>query len=43
MKERTAAFHNKLSARNYIQGITNLILFLSLFTLYCQAMKDRDC
>ncbi|MEM0262063.1 MAG: hypothetical protein QXN17_05370 [Nitrososphaerota archaeon] len=29
LKERTAVFHNKLSARNHIQGITNLNLFLN--------------
>ncbi|MEM3742281.1 MAG: hypothetical protein QXU28_04295 [Nitrososphaerota archaeon] len=39
LKERTIIFHNKLSARNYMQGITNLNLFLNLFTLYYQAMK----
>ncbi|MCR8454660.1 MAG: hypothetical protein NDP13_06710 [Crenarchaeota archaeon] len=32
LKERTMMFHNKLSARNYMQGITNLNLFLNLFT-----------
>ncbi|MEM2238534.1 MAG: hypothetical protein QXR26_08640 [Candidatus Caldarchaeum sp.] len=39
LKERTAVFHNKLSARDYMRGITNLNLFLKLFTLYYQAMK----
>ncbi|MEM1770182.1 MAG: hypothetical protein QXU63_02950 [Nitrososphaerota archaeon] len=29
-KERTIVFHNKLSAKSYEQGITNL----NLFTLY---------
>jgi transposase-like protein len=37
LKERTVVFHHKMSARNHIQGITNLKLFLSLFTLYYQA------
>jgi hypothetical protein len=37
LKERTVVFHHKLSARNHVQGITNLKLFLSLFTLYYQA------
>ncbi len=40
LKERTIAFHNKLSAGNYIRRITNLNLFLNLFTLYYQDMKD---
>ncbi|MEM1557625.1 MAG: hypothetical protein QXI11_02475 [Thermoproteota archaeon] len=35
LKERTAVFHNKLSAREHIQGITNL----NLFTLHYQAIK----
>ncbi|MEM1583617.1 MAG: DDE-type integrase/transposase/recombinase [Nitrososphaerota archaeon] len=39
LKERTAVFHNKLSARNHIQGITNLNLFLNLFTLYYQTIR----
>ncbi|MCL7397037.1 MAG: hypothetical protein LZ167_06455 [Thaumarchaeota archaeon] len=39
LKERTAVFHYKLSARNDIQGITNLKLFLTLFTLYYQAAR----
>jgi transposase-like protein len=37
LKERTVVFHHKMSARNHVQGITNLKLFLSLFTLYYQA------
>jgi putative transposase len=41
LKERTAVFHHKLSARNHIQGINNLKLFLSLFTLYYQAARGR--
>jgi hypothetical protein len=39
LKERTAVFHHKMSARKHIQGITNLKLFLSLFTLYYQAAR----
>ncbi|MEM0452336.1 MAG: hypothetical protein QW382_04385 [Nitrososphaerota archaeon] len=34
-KERIIVFHNKLSARNHIQGTTNL----NLFTLYYQTIK----
>jgi transposase-like protein len=34
LKERTIVFHHKLSARNHIQGITNLKQFLSPFTIY---------
>jgi hypothetical protein len=30
-----------MSARNHVQGITNLKLFLSLFTLYYQAARGR--
>jgi transposase-like protein len=41
LKERTLVFHHKMSARNHLQGITNLKLFLSLFTLYYQAREDR--
>jgi putative transposase len=37
LKERTAVFHHKMSARNHVQGINNLKLFLNLFTLYYQA------
>jgi transposase-like protein len=37
LKERTVVFHHKMSARNHVQGITNLKLFLNLFTLYYQA------
>jgi hypothetical protein len=33
LKERTVVFHHKMSARNHVQGIKNLKLFLSLFTL----------
>jgi putative transposase len=39
LKERTVVFHHKMSARNHIQGINNLKLFLSLFTLYHQAAR----
>jgi len=28
-----------MSARNHVQGITNLKLFLNLFTLYYQAAR----
>ena len=41
LKERTAVFHHKLSAREHIQGINNLKLFLSLFTLYYQVARER--
>jgi putative transposase len=39
LKERTVVFHHKLSARNHVQGITNLKLFLNLFTPYYQAAR----
>jgi len=39
LKERIAVFHHKLSARNNIQGIKNLNLFLNLFTLYYQTIR----
>jgi putative transposase len=39
LKERTVVFHHKLNARNHVQGITNLKLFLNLFTLYYQAAR----
>jgi putative transposase len=41
LKERTVVFHHKMSAKNHIQGITNLKLFLSLFTIYYQAARGR--
>ena len=41
LKERTMVFHHKMSARNHIQGINNLKLFLSLFTLYYQAARTE--
>jgi hypothetical protein len=37
LKERTIVFHHKLSARNHIQGINNL----NLFVLYYQAARGR--
>jgi transposase-like protein len=39
LKERTIVFHHKMSARDHVQGITNLKLFLSLFALYYQAPR----
>jgi hypothetical protein len=39
LKERTVVFHHKLSARDHLQGITNLKLFLSLFIIYYQAAR----
>jgi hypothetical protein len=39
LKERTLVFHHKMSARNHVQRINNLNLFLSLFTLYYQAAR----
>jgi hypothetical protein len=42
LKERTVVFHHKMSARNHIQGINNLKLFLNLFTLYYQAARGRE-
>jgi transposase-like protein len=39
LKERTVVFHHKMSARNHVQGITNLKLFLNLFALYYQAAR----
>jgi transposase-like protein len=38
LKERTVVFHHKLSARNHVQGITNL----NLFTLYYQAARGGE-
>jgi putative transposase len=38
LKERTV-FHHKMSARDHIQGINNLKLSLSLFTLYYQVTR----
>jgi hypothetical protein len=39
LKERTMTFHHKMSARDHLQGIMNLKLFLNLFTLYYQAAR----
>jgi putative transposase len=39
LKERTMVFHHKLSARDHVQGINNLKLFLSLFTIYYQVTR----
>jgi transposase-like protein len=39
LKERMMVFHHKLSARNHIQGVKNLNLFLNLYTLYHQTIK----
>jgi hypothetical protein len=39
LKGRTMIFHHKMSARNYIHGITNIKLFLNLYTLYYQAAR----
>jgi hypothetical protein len=41
LKERTTVFHYKLSARNHIQGITNLKLSLNLSTIYYQAERRK--
>jgi len=32
LKERTVVFHHKLSARDHVQGITNLNLFLTILS-----------
>jgi hypothetical protein len=37
LNERTIVFHHKLSARDHVQGITNIKQFLNLFTIYYQA------
>jgi len=39
LKERTVVFHHKMSVRDHIQGINNLKLFLSLFTIYYQTIR----
>jgi transposase-like protein len=39
LKERNVVFHHKMSAKNHVQGITNLKLFLTLFTIYYQAAR----
>ena len=33
LKERTMVFHHKMSAKDHIQGINNLKLFLSQYTI----------
>jgi hypothetical protein len=46
LKERTIVFHHKLSARDHVQGINNLKLFLNLFTLYYQTIRiggEQEC
>jgi hypothetical protein len=42
LKERTVVFHHKLSARDRIQGINNLNLFLNLFMLYYQTIMMEE-
>jgi hypothetical protein len=32
-------FHHKMSERDHIQGINNLKLFLTLFTIYYQSVR----
>jgi hypothetical protein len=39
LKERTMVFHHKMSTRDHIQGITNLELFPTLFTIYLQVTR----
>ncbi len=39
LKERTIVFHHKMSVRDHVHGITNLKIFLNLFTLYYQAAR----
>jgi len=34
-------FHHKMSARDHIQGIKNLKLFLNLYTLYYQTIRQK--
>ena len=34
LKERTAVFHHRMSARNHTQGIKNLKPFLNPYTIY---------
>jgi hypothetical protein len=41
LKERTVVFHHKLSARNHIQGIKNLKLFLNLIHTILPGSEDR--
>jgi transposase-like protein len=42
LKERTVVFHHKLSAKDHMQGINNLNLFLNLFMLYYQTIMLED-
>jgi hypothetical protein len=39
---RELLFHHKMSARDHVQGINNLKLFLSLFTLYYQVAREGE-
>jgi transposase-like protein len=39
LKERTMVFHDKISAKDHIQGINNLKQFLNLFTIYYQDVR----
>ena len=41
LKERTAVFHHKMTARNRVLGITNLKLSLNLSTIYYQAERRK--
>ncbi|MCL7384179.1 MAG: hypothetical protein LZ172_06840 [Thaumarchaeota archaeon] len=41
LKERTTVFHHKMSARNHVQGITNLKLFINLSIIYYQAARGE--
>jgi len=42
LKERKAIFYHKLSAKNHIQGIKNLKLFLNPYTIYYQTIRMED-
>ena len=42
LKERTAVFHHKLSARKHIQGIINIKLFLNLIHTLLSGLKDGE-
>jgi hypothetical protein len=39
LKERTIVLHHKMSTRDHIQGIKNLELFPTLFTIYLQVTR----
>jgi transposase-like protein len=41
LKEKTSVFHNKLSARNSVQEIKSLNLYLKTFLMYYRAMRNR--